>query len=151
MKYGLVYTPTNTSQQVYQVLRNTVVHTKNFERGKCYVGIGFVDLQELLVGNIIGEEGVVEWHGYEASKICLARAKIMLELLGSDLCSTQHILQIWFSTSISTTAQQALAKACKNLLAQEPDSDLRILFRFWAKHKISRTYAWERTRQHLQR
>ena len=149
-EYGMVHSATGTSKKIYRVLRNTPVKIQTLEKGHCYVSIGFVDLQQLLVSNIAGNEGFVEWHGYDASKICVARAKLILELLGSNLCSVKHILQIWFSTSISTQAQHAMKKACKSLSEKESDSDLRILLRFWGKHKISRRYARERTRQHLQ-
>ena len=110
--YGYLKSDLASSKKTYQSLRNTAVHAHSFERGKCYVSVGFVDLHHILMANITGEEGLVEWHGYDSSKICVARAKLVLELISSELCSTKQVLQVWFSSFISSEAQRAVEKAC---------------------------------------
>eukprot|EP00092_Neocalanus_flemingeri_P007224 GFUD01007803.1.p1 GENE.GFUD01007803.1~~GFUD01007803.1.p1 ORF type:complete len:624 (+),score=105.13 GFUD01007803.1:137-2008(+) len=148
-KYGYMLTNFGTSKKIYQILRNTTVHSDILEKGKCYVSIGCVDLQQILLAKFTGEEGCINWHGYDASKICVARAKLILELLISNFCSAQEILQIWFSSSVSSTAQKAIEKCCKVLLLAEEDVDIRIIFKFWGKKRISTNYARNQVRQNL--
>ena len=100
--------------KVYQTMRNSVVHALEMNTGKCYVSVGFVDIQQLLFANIIGK-GHVEYHGYDMNPICVARAKLILELLKDPLCSDQEILQIWYSTSINLNAGNAIQEGCKKL------------------------------------
>jgi len=112
-KNDFEYTETGGEWKIYQAIQNSVVHTLELKAGKCYVSVGFVDLQQLLFANITGE-GHVEYHGYEMNPICVARAKLILELLKDQLCSDKEILQIWYSTVIEPNAKIALRKACEN-------------------------------------
>ena len=126
--------------QIYHIMRNTAVRSMTTHVGKVYVSVGFVDLQEVMFSDISDPaiEGNVSWHCYEANEVAFARAKIILELFKTDICSDEDILQIWYSTSIERSAQIALQTTCKQLATDTSLSPrLKILFSFWGSTGLS--------------
>ena len=82
------------------------------------------------------------------SVIAVARSKIILELLKADV-SIQNILQIWFSSCLSSSAQRALRKVCETLSDNEGDIVLKNLFEFWKNEIIDIDSAKLRWSQYL--
>ena len=124
----------------YHIMRNTAVRSMTTHVGKVYVSVGFVDLQEVMFSDISDPaiEGNVSWHCYEANEVAFARAKIILELFKTDICSDEDILQIWYSTSLERSAQIALQTTCKQLATDTSLSPrLKILFSFWGSTGLS--------------
>ena len=137
----------------YQTMRNTPVLKALFEEGKAYVSVEFVDLQELIYADFILQENAgtsskVQYIGYEMSEIAVARAKIILELLYSDV-PVENVLQIWFSSCLTTSAQTVLKNVCQALLVKEEDTKLKTLFEFWNSSKIDLKSAKLRWSQYL--
>eukprot|EP00092_Neocalanus_flemingeri_P007461 GFUD01008057.1.p1 GENE.GFUD01008057.1~~GFUD01008057.1.p1 ORF type:complete len:603 (+),score=99.82 GFUD01008057.1:51-1859(+) len=120
----------------YQIMRNTAVHPTEMIAGQSYVSVGFVDLQAILAADVIGDEGAVCWYGYDMSEICVARAKIILELMMSEECNSKDILQIWFSTCMSRKAQRALQKCCQNLHLKENNLKVKKLLKHWSSSLV---------------
>ena len=126
--------------QRYHIMRNTAVRSMTTHVNKVYVSVGFVDLQEVMFSDIADPaiKGYVSWHCYETDEVAFARAKIIIELFKTNICSDEDILQIWFSTSIERSAQVALQTTCKQLATDESLSPrLTRLFSFWGSTGLS--------------
>ena len=126
--------------QRYHIMRNTAVRSMTTHVNKVYVSVGFVDLQEVMFSDIADPaiKGYVSWHCYETDEVAFARAKIIIELFKTNICSDEDILQIWFSTSIERSAQIALQTTCKQLATDTSFSlRLKILFSFWGSTGLS--------------
>ena len=136
-----------------QNMRNTPSLKIELERGETYVSLGFVDLQELMEADVGGppENGPIAWHGYDMNPIAVGRSKLILAMLEEDVPLDQ-ILQIWFSTCISSETAKTLSAFCGKLRMCERDEDVRALLDWWSrasgsvKVETSR-FAWNKGRR----
>ena len=136
-----------------QNMRNTPSLKIELERGETYVSLGFVDLQELMEANVGGlpENGPIAWHGYDMNPIAVGRSKLILAMLEEDVPLDQ-IVQIWFSTCISSETAKTLSAFCGKLRMFERDEDVRTLLDWWSrasgsvKVETSR-FAWNKGRR----
>ena len=78
----------------------------------------------------------VAWHGYDMNPIVVARSKIVLTMLEMWDYPLNRILQIWFSTCISTEAARTLSSVCQMLSSFENQKEMRILFDYWSTASI---------------
>ena len=78
----------------------------------------------------------VAWHGYDMNPIVVARSKIVLTMLEMWDYPLHRILQIWFSTCISTEAARTLSSVCQMLSSVEKEKEMRILFDYWSTASI---------------
>ncbi len=107
--YGEVRTSTMSFQmKLYQNMRNTPVSCARFQVGKTYVGVGYVDLMQLVVGSFEpqaeGEEPQpLKFVGIDKSELVVARSTIVYEMMKQGF-PVQSILQVWFSTGWSEKA-----------------------------------------------
>lgn len=140
----------NEGYQKYQTMRNTSSPKINFRKGKSYISIGFVDLQQVMEAEIMESEvdAPVVWRGYEMSEIAVARAMIILELINHDT-PVQEILQIWYSSCISSEASISLQRCCKTMKERETDPKLKKLFHCWSNATVDAKEAEVRWCQYL--
>ena len=93
-----------------QILRNTPNSDMKFQFGKTYVGIGFVDLSQLLWGEYQSEEGAgtLLFHGYDQAEVTVARSVLIYEMMKTDKreLSDKTILQVWFSSCWDRETQE---------------------------------------------
>lgn len=117
-----------------QNMRNTASPKTHLERGKTYVSLGFVDLQQLIEADLSGLEGdgPVAWHGYDMNPVTVAKAKLALAMLTEDV-PVDQILQIWFSTCISSEAAKSLSFFSRKLSMSEKNKDVSDLLHWWTK------------------
>ena len=121
------------------------------ERGRTYIGVGFVDLQQLLESEVVGcdSAGPAVWRGYEMSQIAVARAKIILRLLEVE-APVDQVLQIWYSSCISEEASLLVQSSCADLVLVEKDPEQKQLFKHWAKSSLGTVEATALWLQHLE-
>ena len=116
--------------------RNTQLRPEllNVQIGKTYVNIGFVDIQQMVFSNITNpeDEGRVKWFGYESNPICVAKSKLLLELIHASACSPREILQVWYSSTITIKALNAVQKCCKLLIDLELNAKVEAVFEHWS-------------------
>ena len=136
--------------QRFQTMRNTASPKINLERGRCYVSVGFVDLQQLLEADVVGSEDTwpAVWWGYEVSPIAVARAKLVLVML-EDGVPAKQILQVWYSASISPEAAKNLQRCCRLLAGREQDPEQRTLLECWGRASLGQEEASARWAQVL--
>ena len=81
---------------------------------RSYVSVGFVDLQQVMEGEILSSlsNSPVTWYGYDMSTIAVARAKIIVDLIQTDTATVDDILQIWYSSCLSKNACETLKQVC---------------------------------------
>ena len=109
-----------------QNMRNTPSPEAPLERGRTYVSLGFVDLQQLMEAEVKGpaENGrSIAWHGYDMNPVAVAKAKLIVAMLKEEVPLVQ-ILQIWFSTAISSETAKTLAMFSKKLRLSEKHGEL---------------------------
>ena len=124
----------NIYHVTHNSFRTTPAITSNVEVGKTYVSIAFLDLQQLMWSSLVNHtevEAAVAWYGYDSNKINIARAKLIIDLVSSDI-SSREILQIWYSTCIGKPSQLAMQISCKKLSLDEKDDDIKQILSFWA-------------------
>ena len=153
--YGTGFLSDGTSVQMLQMqsMRNTPSPKLQLERGETYVSLGFVDLQELMEADMDdpAENGPIAWHGYDMNPIAVGRSKLILAMLEED-APLDQVLQIWFSTCISSETAKTLAAFCQKLRMSERDKDVGVLLDWWSrvsnsiKVKVS-TDAWNEGRR----
>ena len=129
-----------------QNMRNTPSTKLQLERGKTYISLGFVDLQQLMEADLVGqlESGPVSWHGYDMNPAAVAKSELVLAMLKENV-PVEHILQIWYSTSISLEAARTLQVFCEKLMLEK----LNPYFFWWASQTVrveASIQAWERGR-----
>ena len=126
-----------------QNMRNTQSPKTQLERGKTYVSFGFVDLQQLMEAEVTGpeENGPIAWCGLDMNPMAVARAKLITVMLVGGVPGIQ-ILQIWFSSNISSEALKSLSFFCGKLEALEEDDDVRHLFLWWKKASLRPWRPW---------
>ena len=69
----------------------------SLEKGKTYVSLGFVDLQQLMEAEVRGQTECgpgIAWHGYDMNPIAVAKTKLFVAMLKEEVPLVQ-ILQIW--------------------------------------------------------
>ena len=125
---------TDGAVQLYQTMRNTCSQDTVLLKGRSYVSIGFVDLQQLMEAEVVGqgEDGPVVWRGFDRSPIVVARAKLILALLQQADVSVEQVLQIWYSSCITFEAATALQKTCQRLASKESNKEQAELLLFWS-------------------
>ena len=124
-------------------MRNTPSPEASLERGKTYISLGFVDLQQLMEADVRGlaESGPgIAWHGYDMNPIAVAKAKLITAMLKEEVPLVQ-ILQIWFSTAIKSDTAKTLSIFSKKLLLSEKHGELQDLLRCWSSPSTIRTEA----------
>ena len=125
-----------------------VTHPTVLMKGRSYVSIGFVDLQQLLEAKVVGQrnEGPVVWRGFDMSMVVVARAKLILGLLKqADICSEQ-VLQIWYSSCLTHVTVQLFFR---HLAGTEQDLVLKKLMLLWSSAKLDANKAAARWSQAL--
>ena len=149
-QYGDFSTTISVMSRQYQTMRNHYVPRIQLERGRCYISVGFVDLQQLLEAEVVGPDaaGPAVWRGLEMSQIAVARSRLILAMLVGDMPDEQ-ILQIWYSTCISAHAGRALQNWSQKLAEIEEDVKQKQLFTHWGRASLTTEEATVRWRQHL--
>ena len=134
----------------FQAMRNTSSPPLQLERGRWYVSFGFVDLQQLLEAEVKGPKGAgpVVWTGYEESPMAVARVRLVLAMLQSGV-SSNHVLQTWYSASISPEAAKDLQRCCRHLAKTEQGPKVRLLLESWGRASLGLEEASARWAQHL--
>ena len=136
---------------VHQTMRNTSTADQIYEFGRNYVGIGFVDLFQMVWGqykNDDTEDKILTFYGYDASRVATLRSKIIYGIMKyytEEEISTLTLLQIWFSScwDLQTTkafqivVQDALSNPEKYQVQGEDNSILEK----WQKETISKNQA----------
>ena len=91
-----------------QVFRNTPSVPLGYEFGKTYVGIGFVDLSQLLWGEYQNEGGTLRFYGYDQAEVTVGRSVLMYEMMKAEEreVSEKTILQVWFSSCWDRETQE---------------------------------------------
>ena len=150
---GILSDGTSIQMLKMQNMRNTPSLKVQLERGETYVSLGFVDLQEVMEADVGGlpENGPIAWHGYDTSPIAVGRSKLILAMLEEDVPLDQ-ILQIWFSTCISSETAKTLSAFCGKLRMLERDKDVGVLLDWWSRKSNSikvgvSTDAWNKDRR----
>ena len=124
-----------------QNMRNTPSPEAPLERGRTYVSLGFVDLQQLMEAEVRGptETGrSVAWQGYDMNPIAVAKAKLIVAMLKEEVPLVQ-ILQIWFSTAITSETAKTLTIFSKKLRLSEKHGELQALLCCWSNSSSIRT------------
>ena len=129
---GILSDGTSIQMIKMQNMRNTPSLKLQMERGETYVSLGFVDLQEVMEAEVVGlpENGHIAWHGFDMNPIAVGRSKLILAML-EDGVPLDRILQIWFSTCISSETAKTLSLFCRKLRMSEKDEDVGVLFDRW--------------------
>ncbi len=114
----------------YQSMRNTPVHSTEFETGKTYVSVGFVDMFQLISGSFMSPVGVnpndvITFVGYDKSDLVVARNLVIHQMMlaGND---PKSILQVWFSSGWSKQTLEDFRHACQmviNALEKSPNKE----------------------------
>ena len=112
-----------------------------YHYGKTYIGVGFVDNTELLLGTFHGDktkDGPLEYIGIDQNPICVARAKIIYEMMKQDQPG-KHIFELWYLSCLSEKALEAMKKAIANILIFDDfiDEDIQTILQFWLDNSIS--------------
>lgn len=71
----------NYPKQRYQIFRNAPIKETSFKFGKTYVFIGYVDLLQIMMGNVTGNGDKLIFHGFDQSEICVARSLVIYEMI----------------------------------------------------------------------
>ena len=118
-QYGSTLLP-GIIMEKYQTMRNTYSPRMTLIMGKTYIGVGFVELQQVMEAQVLGSEadGPVLWCGYDMSIVPVVRAKIILAMLSEDI-PVNHILQVWYSSCLSSIATNTLQNICQKLQMTE--------------------------------
>ena len=113
---NLVQSSSPRSQQIVrttinhqQILRNTPCPQLIFDFGKTYVGIGYVDLCQLLWGEYQNEGGgTLRFYGYDQAEVTVGRSVLMYEMMKAEEreVSEKTILQVWFSSCWDRETQE---------------------------------------------
>jgi len=95
-----------------------------YDFSNTYVGVGFVDLWQLMDGIYLRvNEGVLKFYGFDACELVVARALLVLEMMKApfeEICS-KTILQVWFSSCLDDqTKLQVTSFLKKNLTCHNP-------------------------------
>ena len=116
-----------------QNMRNTPSPELQLEKGRTHVGLGFVDLQQLMEAELISKagDGPVSWFGFDMNPIAVAKTKLVLAMLDEEVPIVQ-ILQLWFSTVI--TSAETLVVFSKRLMLLEKDRELLHILRCWREN-----------------
>ena len=139
-----VYPP--YSQSVFQTMRNTSIANQLFDFGHTYVGIGFVDLFQLVWGNYRynSEDRRLKYYGFDANQIVTLRSKIIygaMRYFTDQQISTQSLLQIWFSSCWDTRTLESFSHILKDALSNpgkyQLDQEDEPLICKWLKASIS--------------
>ena len=92
-----------------QILRNTPCSEKLFHFGSNYIGIGYVDLCQLLWGVYHNESGgTLRFYGYDQAEVTVGRSVLMYEMMKAEEreVSEKTILQVWFSSCWDRETQE---------------------------------------------
>ena len=113
-----------------QNMRNTPSPETQLEKGRTHVALGFVDLQQLMEAELISKagDGPVSWFGFDMNPIAVAKTKLVLAMLDEEVPIVQ-ILQLWFSTVITSEAAETLVVFSKRLMLLEKDRELLDILR----------------------
>lgn len=74
-----------------------------FNFGKTYIGIGFIDPSELMLGQYLGTpsaEEPLKYIGIDMNPLCVARSQILYEMMKLDF-SESSIFELWYLSCIS--------------------------------------------------
>ena len=88
------------NMKMCQSFRNTPSHELLFEFGRTYVGLGYVDLSQLIWGRFIDGKGPLQYYGYDMAEGSVARSLLIWEMLKAPANQVRDktILQVWFSS-----------------------------------------------------
>ena len=83
-------------------------------------------------------DGPVSWFGFDMNPIAVAKTKLVLAMLDEEVPIVQ-ILQLWFSTVITSEAAETLVVFSKRLMLLEKDRELLHILRCWRENVHSFT------------
>ncbi len=131
----------------YQTMRNTPVHSMEFQTGKAYVSVGFVDMFQLISGSFVSPIGlnpndVITFVGYDKSELVVARNLVIYQMMLSKN-DPKSILQVWFSSGWSKKTLNDFQRACQgvinNLEKSSTKNEMQILIeviKFWKESEV---------------
>jgi hypothetical protein len=118
---------------------NQAYRMELLQGGTTHVAVGFVDLGTLLVATLREESAPLRFVGIESSPYAVAKTHVVWKMLQQTPTDSggqhlQHIVQVWFSTTWSSTTNKAFAYALTAVLAsgEAYHKDVRALLEHWA-------------------
>ena len=113
-----------------------------------HVAIGFVDLGSLREGIFADEIVNFKWVGYEASHYAAAKSLVLAQMLLSK-CPVDDIIQVWYSTCWSLSAESSFKRAVSSLIEGKSSPSVELhsspalhspqvaaLLRHWLLHSV---------------
>jgi hypothetical protein len=89
------------------------------DEGSVHVSVGFNDLGELLTYPTNGPMDTIHFVAIDKSEFCIARSLVTHEMLKDTCIPIEHVFQIWYSASWSSTALESFRRACKEALKSQ--------------------------------
>jgi len=86
-----------------QIFRHCVSFPQVYEFGHTYVGLGYVDLWQLMDGTYLNvDKANLKFYGFDGSELAVARSLVILEMMKASFgeISSKTILQVWFSSCL---------------------------------------------------
>eukprot|EP01034_Spumella_vulgaris_P023120 gene23120-29313_t len=124
-----------------QSMSNATTRAQFFSWGDTHVAVGFVDLGSLFhaMFDNYPDSGALKWVGYEASAYCVAKTRVVAEMMriGADVTS---VLQVSYSSGWSrktdTQFREALASLLTPVAITACENEVSAYFRHWQTHQV---------------
>jgi len=128
-------------QNLNQIFRNTPSHEVLFEFGRTIVGMGYVDLCQLMWGRYIKgkKKGPMQFYGYDRAEIPVVRSLLIWEMLKApeDQIGDKTILQVWFSSCWDHHTKEEFDMFVRKLMDTCDNVLLKKYARVWSKKRTT--------------
>ena len=123
------------------MLRNHPPPKLNIYPGESYMGIGFVDLLQLLISNFKNFSDTstpAKYIGIDCNHCVIARNEILVQMMKDPDTTSRSILQVWYSTCLDKEAYKSFKRACSKInLSAIKEPDVANIIKEWGKSLVS--------------